>query len=128
VLTGLDIPQDFRERVENAVRSRVENEAALKRMERFERSSSGLTIGGQRVHRPGGYFQKRMQMEREIESLRPIDYDDLQEAADLIRHFRTYWSSVPRWRSRKRRVAAAGEDRGPGVRERRAGGGDFTAR
>ena len=37
------------------------------------------------------YFEKRVQLEREIEALRPIDYDDLQEAADLIRHFRTYW-------------------------------------
>ena len=37
------------------------------------------------------YFEKRVQLEREIDSLRPIDYDELHEAADLIRHFRTYW-------------------------------------
>jgi hypothetical protein len=30
-------------------------------------------------------------LEREMESLRPIDYDELHEAADLIRHFRSYW-------------------------------------
>jgi hypothetical protein len=31
------------------------------------------------------------QLEREIASMRPLDYDRLEEAADLITHFETYW-------------------------------------
>ncbi len=37
------------------------------------------------------YFEKRQKLEREIEALRPIDYDELLEAADLIQHFQVYW-------------------------------------
>ncbi|HEX3051129.1 MAG TPA: hypothetical protein VHP83_10780, partial [Aggregatilineaceae bacterium] len=41
---------------------------------------------------PDEYVQKRQQLEREMESLRPIDYDELTEAADLIQNFRSYWN------------------------------------
>jgi DNA invertase Pin-like site-specific DNA recombinase len=92
VLSNLKIPEDFRERVENAVRSRVENEAALKRMEEIKdiieridfRWDNGFIDKTE-------YFEKRLQLEREVDSLRPIDYDELHEAADLIQNFRSYW-------------------------------------
>ena len=92
VLTGLEVPEDFRERVEAAVRSRVENEAALQRMEEIEEIIERVDFRWDHGFiDKDEYFEKRVQLEREIEALRPIDYDDLQEAADLIRHFRTYW-------------------------------------
>ncbi len=37
------------------------------------------------------YLEKRQQLQREVESLRPVDLDDLVEAADLLEHFRAYW-------------------------------------
>ena len=40
---------------------------------------------------PDEYVQKRQQLQREIESLRPVDYDDLMEAADLLSNFNQYW-------------------------------------
>jgi len=92
VLSGLVIPEDFRERVENAVRSRVENEASLRRMEEIRQIIERIDFRWDHgfIDRDE-YFEKRVQLEREIESLRPIDYDELHEAADLIRNFRTYW-------------------------------------
>lgn len=32
-----------------------------------------------------------MQLQRELDSLRPIDYDELIEAVDLLQNFRVYW-------------------------------------
>lgn len=92
VLTGLEVPEDFRERVEAAVRSRVENEAALQRMEEIQAIIERIDFRWDHGFiDKDEYFEKRVQLEREIESLRPIDYDELHEAADLIRHFRSYW-------------------------------------
>lgn len=92
VLSGLVIPEDFRERVENAVRSRVENEVSLKRMEEIREIIERIDFRWDHgfIDRDE-YFEKRVQLEREIESLQPIDYDELHEAADLIRNFRSHW-------------------------------------
>lgn len=38
------------------------------------------------------YPERRQQLEQEMESLRPIDYDNLIEAADLLRNFRIDWN------------------------------------
>jgi hypothetical protein len=38
------------------------------------------------------YMEKRSQLQQEMNSLRPIDYDELTEAADLLTHFNTYWN------------------------------------
>jgi hypothetical protein len=40
---------------------------------------------------PNEYVEKRAQLERELDALRPIDYDELIEAADLLEHFQDYW-------------------------------------
>jgi hypothetical protein len=40
---------------------------------------------------PAEYLEKRQQLQKEMESLRPVDYDDLMEAADLLEHFAQYW-------------------------------------
>ncbi len=34
---------------------------------------------------------KRSQLQQEMDSLRPVDYDDLMEAADLLKNFADYW-------------------------------------
>ena len=36
-------------------------------------------------------MEKRKQLQREIASLQPVDYDDLMEAADLLNNFQHYW-------------------------------------
>jgi hypothetical protein len=83
---------DFRDRVEQAVRSRVENEAALQRMEEIQAIIERIDFRWDHGFiDKDEYFDKRVQFEREMESLRPLDYDELHEAADLIQHFRSYW-------------------------------------
>ncbi|MBN1875206.1 MAG: recombinase family protein [Anaerolineae bacterium] len=92
VLTHLEIPDNFRERVEAAVRDRVENEAALKRMEEIREIIERVDLRWDHGFiSQEEYVEKRGQLQREIEALRPIDYDELHEAADLIQYFRTYW-------------------------------------
>ena len=91
-LTDLEIPDNFRERVEAEVRSRVENEAAMRRMEEIQAIIERIDLRWDEgfIDREE-YLEKRRQLQQEVESLRPIDYDELQEAADLIEHFRDYW-------------------------------------
>lgn len=42
------------------------------------------------------YFDKRSQLQKELEALQPIDYDELSEVADLLSHFRSYWDQCER--------------------------------
>ena len=39
------------------------------------------------------YLEKRRQLQQEIQALRPVDYDELIEAADLLEQFSTYWDA-----------------------------------
>ena len=92
ILSALEIPEDYKERVESAVRSRVENEAALQRMEEINAIIERIDFRwDQGFISQDEYIEKRQQLGREIDSLRPIDYDQLIEAADLISNFRSYW-------------------------------------
>jgi len=84
----------FRERVEQAVRSNVENEEALKRMAEIEEAVKRVDFSWEKGFlTPQDYIEKRNQLQREIESLRPVDYDDLIEEADLLENFSSYWEA-----------------------------------
>jgi DNA invertase Pin-like site-specific DNA recombinase len=92
-LSHLRIPEGYRARIEAAIQSRVEHEVAFKRMAEIQevltrmdfRWDNGLFLN------PAEYLEQRKQLQRELESLRPIDYDELLEAADLLENFRQYW-------------------------------------
>ena len=79
-------------RIEAAVQSRIENEANLKRMteirEIIERIDFRWDHGFMGREE---YLENRQQLQAEVEALRPIDYEALQEAADLLQNFRGYW-------------------------------------
>lgn len=93
-LSQLTIPDGFRECVEQAVRSNVENEEALKRMEEIKEAVKRVDFSWEKGFlAPQEYIEKRNQLQREIESLRPVDYDDLVEAADLLENFSSYWDA-----------------------------------
>ena len=93
-LSQLIIPEGFRERVEQAVRSNVENDEALKRMGEIEEAVKRVDFSWEKGFlTPKDYIDKRNQLKREIESLRPVDYDDLIEAADLLENFSSYWEA-----------------------------------
>gem|GEM_PF-392414 len=93
-LTKLHIPMGYRERVERAVREKVEHEEAIKRMDELMeivqridfRFENGFISSAE-------YVERRQQLQREIEALKPIDYDDLTEAADLLGNFTQYWDA-----------------------------------
>ncbi|MBK8028330.1 MAG: hypothetical protein IPK17_02240 [Chloroflexi bacterium] len=93
ILSDLQIPSDYQEKIEHAVRNKIENAAALERMEEIneiiERIDFRWDMG--RLEKDE-YLEKRQQLEQEMESLRPLDYDSLTEAADLLGNFRLYWS------------------------------------
>ncbi len=92
-LSNLSIPDGFRERVEEAVRSKVENEEALKRMQEIEEIVKRIDFSWEQGYlTPQEYTVKRDKLEKEIAALRPVDYDDLMEAADLLENFNTYWA------------------------------------
>ncbi len=92
ILSHLVIPEGFRGRVETAVRSRVENEVALSRMAEIREIIQRIDFRwDQGFISQEEYTEKRQQLQREMDALRPIDYDDMVEAADLIENFRSYW-------------------------------------
>jgi hypothetical protein len=43
---------------------------------------------------PEEYIEKRTQLQREIEALRPVAYHDLMEAADLLANFEACWEQA----------------------------------
>ncbi len=93
VLSNLNIPEGFEKRVEEAVQANIDNERALKRMEELREIMSRMDERWDMgfFSNPDEYMEKRKALQAEFQALRPVDYDDLIEAADLIRHFRTYW-------------------------------------
>ena len=87
-LSKLSIPQGFRQRVEEAIRNRVEHEEALRRMAEIEEMVKRIDFSWEKGFlTPAEYTNKRDQLQREIESLIPVQYDDLIEAADLLENF-----------------------------------------
>lgn len=91
-LSSLVIPQGYRERVQQAVKQRVENEKALQRIEEIQEIVQRIDFSWERgFMTPQEYVEKRNQLNQEIEALRPVDYDDLMEAGDLIENFKVYW-------------------------------------
>ena len=91
-LRHLTIPEGFRERVEQAVQSKAEHEAAFARLEELKTVVERINFSWEQGFlSPDEYTAKVGQVRREMEALRPVDYDELMEAADLIEHFSTYW-------------------------------------
>lgn len=93
-LAHVEIPEGFQERVEEAIRSRVEHAEALRRMAEIEETAKRIGFSWEQGFlSPEEYIARRSQSQKEIDSLRPIDYDDLVEAADLLENFQSYWDA-----------------------------------
>ena len=93
-LSKLAIPEGFRQRVEEAIRNKVEHEEALRRMAEIEEMVKRIDFSWEKGFlTPEEYINKRDQLQKEIESLLPVEYDDLMEAADLLKNFTTYWKA-----------------------------------
>jgi site-specific DNA recombinase len=93
-LKDLVIPEGLQERVEVAVRSRVEHADAVKRMAEVQQVVERVNFSWEKGYMtPEEYISKRSRLQKELESLRPVDYDDLTEAGDLLSNFATYWDA-----------------------------------
>jgi site-specific DNA recombinase len=91
-LSTVQIPEGFRERVETAVQERVENEAALEHMKEISEIVERLDIRWDHGFvSKEDYLEKRKQLQLELNALRPIQYEKLIEAADLLSQFKVYW-------------------------------------
>ena len=93
-LFNLVIPEGFQERVEDAVQNKVEYAEAIKRMSDIEEIVKRIDFSWEQGFlTPQDYVSKRSQLQREIDALRPVEYDNLMEAADLLENFKLYWEA-----------------------------------
>ena len=93
-LSRLQLTGDVRDRIEQAVASRIENADNLRRMAELEDTVKRINFSWERGFiGQDEYLQKRSELHAEIEALRPVDYDTLQEAADILQHFGAYWDA-----------------------------------
>ncbi len=91
-LARLVIPDNFKQRVEKAIQNQVEHAEANKRMEEIRQAVERINFSWEKgFMTPDEYIEKRTQLQREIEALRPVAYDDLMEAGDLLKNFTSYW-------------------------------------
>lgn len=93
-LGSLKLPDDVRERIEHAVAGHIENNASLKRMAELKEIVERIDLKCENGFMDKDeYLSKRTELQREIEALRPIDYDDLTKAADMLQNFRSCWDA-----------------------------------
>ena len=91
-LSGMRLPPEVMGRIDRAVKSRASNEEALAQVRELEEELERVQYSWEQgLMRPEAYVEKMHRLEREIASMRPLDYDKLEEAYDLITHFETYW-------------------------------------
>jgi hypothetical protein len=92
MLSRLSLPPDVQARIDALVRSRPSNDEALEQVTELEEQLSRVQFSWEHGKLlPDEYIDRVNRLEREIASMRPLDYDRLEEAADLITHFKTYW-------------------------------------
>jgi len=92
MLSRLSLPPDVQARIDALVRSRPTNDEALEQVAELEEQLSRVQFSWEHGKLlPDEYIDRVNRLEREIASMRPLDYDRLEEAADLITHFKTYW-------------------------------------
>jgi len=91
-LSNLSVRDDAMARIEAIVKSRKSNQQALEQLTELEEQQERVQFSWEHgMMSPEEYLAKMSQLEREIASMRPLDYDKLEEAADLITHFKVYW-------------------------------------
>lgn len=94
LLNSLTIPDGIEERIALAVAKNTEHETALSQIESLNERMNRLDISWENgfLH-PDEYIGKRRMIQAEIEALRPLEYDNLAEAVDLVQNFSIYWKA-----------------------------------
>lgn len=92
MISGFRVPDNALGRIDSAVKTRQGSAPALAQLAELEQEKQRVQFSWEHGHLlPEEYLQRTNQLEREIASMRPLDYDRLEEAVDLITHFQTYW-------------------------------------
>ena len=92
-IESLTIPNGFKQRVEYAIQNKVEHADALARMEKIREAVDRIDFSWEKgFMTPDEYVAKRSELQREIELLRPVEHDNLIEAADMLENFTAYWN------------------------------------
>lgn len=94
VLKNLTIPDGVTERIEAAIAQNVQHEAALEQIAELTERMKRIDVSWENGFlNPEEYIEKRRALQAEIEALRPLAYDNLEESVDLVRNFSIYWDA-----------------------------------
>ena len=105
-LAHLPIPDDLPARIERTLEAKAGHAGCFERIAELEEAGHRLNFSWEQgCLGVQAYLDRRQQLEQEIISLRPLAYDTLVEAEDLLRHFRRHWE------------ACAGEERPEAARK-----------
>lgn len=92
-IRSIVIPSGWEERIESAVQGKLENAEAFQRIAQIEDAITRIDFSWEQgFMTPQEYVKKRNGLQREIESLRPLDYDELIAAVDILKNFGAHWS------------------------------------
>jgi len=92
LVSRLEVPADVMARIEASVRSREQNGSALAELKALEEKVARVQYSWEEgLLMPEDYIERMRQLQAEIASIRPLDYDRLEEAHDLLTYFKRYW-------------------------------------
>jgi hypothetical protein len=93
-LSGLVIPDGVEERIAQSVHANVENGAAFAKINDIRETLKRVEFSWEKgILKPESYIEKRNQLLHEIYAYRPVQFDDLNEAYDLLANFSKYWDA-----------------------------------
>lgn len=93
IISNLNIPGGYQERIEDAIRSQLDYESSMKRIEEIKEEMKKIDFQFRHDFlRDEEYVEERQKLKDEINALRPLELDVLEEAADLLQNFKVYWN------------------------------------
>jgi site-specific DNA recombinase len=96
VLVQLEVPDDWRERITQAVAEMVGDQKLDERLAEIGDMIERMDFRWDRgfITDRDAYLKERMALQQELEQLTPIPNDDLAFAADLLENFAVYWKEA----------------------------------
>ncbi len=93
-LKHLKIPAGLTKRIQRAVENSSDNAEAIAQIDNLKEQLQRIDLSwDEGFLSPQEYVGKRKSVQAEIDALRPLQYDNLEEAADILQHFDQYWSA-----------------------------------
>ena len=90
-LRSIVVPLGWQSRIEHAVRGQLEHAEAFQRIAQIEETIKRIDFSWEQGFlAPKEYVTRRTQLQEEIESLKPVEYDNLIAAVDILENFGTH--------------------------------------